>query len=210
MVPLKGQMNHLFRAMRIMSLISIAVCIAIWARSFWRSDCFAWTAVSADHRVVNNYRLASSPGHIVFHNYSERAVARDARFPVESEALKFVSEAPRPLNSKGMAPVLRPIGITYSRIGMTLPVVSSQPRWAIEADCSDVMIAVRFPTLLCIVALPWACYFIAVVRSRRRTTKNGIICVVCGYDLRASKDRCPECGKEICIGDVRRKLERWN
>jgi hypothetical protein len=47
----------------------------------------------------------------------------------------------------------------------------------------------RINVCLLIMALP----IIFAKLPRRRTIPNGL-CPVCGYDLRATPDRCPECG----------------
>ena len=40
-------------------------------------------------------------------------------------------------------------------------------------------------------------YWYALPLHRRRKGKKLGLCLKCGYDLRASKDRCPECGNEF-------------
>ncbi len=78
------------------------------------------------------------------------------------------------------------------------------PRW-ISRGCTDftthwrlfyrsgrvVVIPLWIPTVLFGI-LPTA----ALVRvTRRRKRKKLGLCLECGYDLRGSKDRCPECGE---------------
>jgi hypothetical protein len=49
---------------------------------------------------------------------------------------------------------------------------------------------------LVLVGMPLPVFTAMVAVRRRRRIRNGM-CVNCGYDLRASKERCPECGEAI-------------
>jgi hypothetical protein len=53
----------------------------------------------------------------------------------------------------------------------------------------------RYVWLLAATAVTPACYVIARVRRARRRAAG--MCRRCGYDLRASTERCPECGEPI-------------
>ncbi len=64
------------------------------------------------------------------------------------------------------------------------------PECVIFNPTKHVLFPLWMPTLL-FPLLSWACYF--PVYRRRKRKKLGL-CVKCGYDLRASKDQCPECG----------------
>jgi len=60
--------------------------------------------------------------------------------------------------------------------------IVSTPDWAVA-------VASGIPPLISLAWLP--------VRLRRRRRERAGLCAVCGYDLRASLERCPECGSAI-------------
>jgi hypothetical protein len=64
----------------------------------------------------------------------------------------------------------------------------SIPQW-------DVFVTLGFPIeLICLALAAW----IALRDVRARYHASGC-CTACGYDLRATPDRCPECGKPSAV-----------
>ena len=53
--------------------------------------------------------------------------------------------------------------------------------------------------LIYIIAAPCYCVWLIVLEGRLSKTHRELMgrCPTCGYDLRASPERCPECGTEV-------------
>jgi hypothetical protein len=82
---------------------------------------------------------------------------------------------------------LKRIGVAYARIDY-------------DYDGRRVRYAVYLPHWLVVVGLlvPAAARFWMIRRRRRAAGRRGRnCCVVCGYDLRATPGRCPECGTVV-------------
>ncbi len=67
------------------------------------------------------------------------------------------------------------------------------PRYEKGLETTTFWLPLYWPVILFALWPAWR----LLPRHRRRKRKKLGLCVKCGYDLRASKERCPECGTEF-------------
>ena len=159
----------MFNAMSILSLLLALAVAASWVRSYMRHDFFGYYEAHHPSALI---QVDPSRGRARF-------TVRSAKEPFyveqEQERWTHFSEAPVDLQAFRHAFMGISWRKTYHRLGM----------WT-----ASVIIPHAY-LLLIFTALP----AIRIYRSLRRRRLRLIgHCRVCGYDLRATPERCPECG----------------
>jgi hypothetical protein len=181
--------NTMRKLSMLLTAISLLACAAVctaWARSYARSEKLTWRGEHGQHS------LRSAPGHVVLSLY---AWYPDGPGPIRGKpGITFEQDQPTPAAVELMTIFLlcsdasaRTVhwdhaGFAWSqrRSSRDLIATGVAPFWSVT-------LATATPSL------GWSmlgCFSLV----RRRRQKSAGLCPACGYDLRATPDRCPECG----------------
>lgn len=154
-----------------LSLLLLAALAVLWVRSYWRGDQVGYRSPGVRTSSGTQFALASFSGRL--------ALSRSGWAGADpSDAGWFVGgRNPRPTYAMGW---------TFAGFGYRS--VTDPTRWLWEF---------RVPMWAVAAALA-AVPGVQVLSRRRRKRKPAAgLCGGCGYDLRSSKGRCPECGTAI-------------
>lgn len=173
--------RRLFTAASVISLLLFAAGVAFWVRSHNRRDeaRFSWRG--------KPYALASDRGRLGIDN---RPQVDDWFWRQRKDMAAVLAEVNQAVRAHGG----RWEGMDLEPFNRRTFAISQRP--------APILIAHRIPywVLVILTSLLPAAWILEKWRLRKRQVA-GRQCAACGYDLRASTDRCPECGTPIHIKD---------
>lgn len=193
--------RRLFTILSVVSLVLCIVTLALWARSYWAGDSFGigqWTVDRADTQYVQwtATGMATGGGHFAFGTLTNGLAPSPSAQKLPARwfwgwgsggLLQYRSLA-------GLNP--GPIGLTHLAFRLTF---STNPY-------GSLLILPGWFLALLFGVLPAIRHRLAG-RWRRQSRSRQGLCITCGYDLRASQDRCPECSTPIPVDLVRKPIQ---
>lgn len=161
----------------VVSALLATATIAVWVRSYWTSESIIHVRLASPARVV---LAATHPGELSL-----------ACWHVERDMRHLAKMYPEGWHF-GSTPATTP---DYSASASWL-VFSGHFDWAIldRPTRDDVIISAEFPLWVPVIVLVSLGAVPLIAPFRRRARRRRGLCEKCGYDLRATPDRCPECG----------------
>lgn len=171
---------NIFAAASLMAFVAVAV---LWVRSWWCSDTWHY---SADRGRIDF--ISCGAGTITVVGWLESGdQPRRLEAPERPGLTMATSEMLDPYTVNGKAP--------------KWTVWDSGGEMGTDGDaCREVMVAIPHWVPGSLAAVCPSLWIVKAQRVRRRRREGH--CPKCGYDLRATPDRCPECGTEIPKADT--------
>ena len=168
-------------AFNLAAATSLALCIgtaALWVRSFFRFDSFGW------HDAPDcGFQVSSSTG--------------------EFFVVRLIHLRPDMWGSGWSSYPISPELRHARRVGTTLLGFQYYSAW-LPFGTGEVLVGVPYWAVLVVFALAPTVAVAKRLRSSRWSFRGR--CAKCGYDLRATPGRCPECGT-VPTGDLKRGQE---
>ncbi|MDB5304454.1 MAG: hypothetical protein JWM97_2003 [Phycisphaerales bacterium] len=162
------------RLFTLLSALSLLVCVGtcvLWARGQVAGDLWVWYDKDCGECIS---RLAAGAGHVRYSWQDERRLT--GWIPSEGHhVVRSPDKGMHPIQPAGQ-PHLGVPGFRYDRYGTNGYLID---------------VALWLPFVLT-AGLPLLWF----IGRRRRSSSQVGLCSKCGYDLRATPDRCPECGTE--------------
>lgn len=193
--------RHLFNLLTGFSLLLFLATVVMWIRSYWRSDLSNWTRDSEGngHYVLLRYSESSLRGGAAFYFQYTDANGTDSTkmlqdyFDWHPHGFELSSDPVAKVDAGNKNPwrtsyLFKPTSPTtlgfqfgsrrglYDGSNQYSTAILAMPYW--------------FPgCTFAILPIGWL-----LIRIKRRRRRLAGICISCGYDLRATPNRCPECG----------------
>lgn len=168
-------LRRLFTLASVLSLVLCAATVVLWVRSYFVSDWLGRLNYSPggpneDHHLW----IRASCGWLYVNWGGDPAENFSA---VRWKLMHLSADGDYPTDEP---PVLRAIGVGWERLHRL-------PTWETSATVSVRLALPALVSALVAILSAWCAV-------RRRQQGGMLVCAACGYDLRATPDRCPECG----------------
>ena len=179
------------RLLNLLTALSLLLCVAavaLWGRSrYYVADRLGCGRVAVDGAVATSYfvHLTSDAGTLLVG--LNRVQLPPSRFPMPPSRWSFTWDTSAPEGINAGDSLVERAGFSFDR--STDPATGA----GAAAGSSDLIeiTAPHWAVALGAAILP---AFRGARRRRRRRREGASLCPRCGYDLRATPGRCPECG----------------
>jgi hypothetical protein len=190
--------QSVFTAFAALSLLSCIASASFWVRGEFILDTFTWAGIEQHANRLWLWWIDSVDGEICFlREYSDSDTSAHAQEYARFEQTQFGfhHDARYPAGDDKAWPTdtwLNRLGLYASIETFKFPSGSRVKLKFIPASVHSqrLFIPCWFVTIL--TAAPVAVWIRGFIKQRKR--HEGLFCINCGYDLRATPDRCPECG----------------